>query len=563
MHRLSGFIVAVLIWCSPALSQRVDSLFIQDLDTLKHWVETLHPDAFARSSEELWKEAYLNAATSHHSTEVERLVVISEFLKTLKDSHTSISLGTWGRNVYGKYGTPEIKFLIKGGKLYSSTGIRFVELCGVRDTTLIKNARSLAMLEGDNYHAESYLAGALISPLAMTIGNAEPGIIRGKTLKDGEELEITIRTMIGKRKDQPEPVKWVFPENGSSTAYLEISSFNRGKPRKYYRNVSKGFKKLKKSGVENLVVDLRGNLGGSINRMNHVLRHLNDTSYFVTHALVQKQSAERKAKYKRGFYAEIEVGETDTLYTKPSLSVKQPFDGNCALLVDGRSASASVTFAAKFQELDLGPIFGTAPMGSKYGTSANPQYMVLPNSGIEICIATAQIAMDSTFKWSSFPITPTRWVELSEEDLTVDPTDRAVEDWLDNPSVSIDNSFTQRESKLLFMDLETVLGSSLIWKGEVRAKVFGLIEKTDQKLEEYDKNIKTVQSSNLSEEQIMYEVVSLQGAKKSALKLRNASIKLALPQELRIVFEELTSETRPAVLHFGIHNRADCNVCKK
>ena len=154
-------------------------------------------------------------------------------------------------------------------------------------------------------------------------------------------------------------------------------------------------------------------------------------------------------------------------------------------------------------------------------------------------------------------------MELSEEDLTVDPTDRAVEDWLKNPTVSTDNSFTQRESKRLFMDLETVLGSSLIWKGEIRAKVFGLIEKTDQKLEEYDKNIKTVQSSNLSEEQIMYEVVSLQGAKKSALKLRNASIKLALPQELRIVFEELTSETRPAVLHFGIHNRADCNVCKK
>lgn len=563
MHRLSVFIIAVLIWSFPARSQRVDSLFIQDLDTLKHWVETLHPDAFSRSSKKLWEEAYLKAATSNHSTEVDRLVVISEFLKTLKDSHTSVSLGTWGHSVYEKYGTPEIRFVIKGGQLYSSKGIRFVELCGIEASTLIKNARSLAMLEGDNYHAENYLAGALISPLAMTMGDAEPGIIRGKTLKDGEEVEITMRTKLGKRKDQPEPVNWIFPENGNSTAYLEISSFNRGKSRKYYRTVTRGFKKLRKSGVENLIVDLRGNLGGSINRMKYVLKNLSDTAFFATYALVQRQSAERKAKYKRGFYANIEVGETDTLFTQPSLPVKQPYGGNCALLVDGRSASASVTFSAKFQELDLGPIFGTAPMGSKYGTSANPQYIVLPNSGIEICIATAYIAMDSTFKWSSFPITPTRWVELSEEDLTVDPTDRAVEDWLENPTVSSDNSFTQRESKLLFMDLETVLGSSLIWKGEVRAKVFGLIGKTDQKLEEYDKKIKTIQSSNLSEEQIMYKVVSLQGAKQSALKLRNASIKLALPQELRIVFEELTSETRPAVFHFGIHNRADCNVCKK
>ena len=97
---------------------------------------------------------------------------------------------------------------------------------------------------------------------------------------------------------------------------------------------------------------------------------------------------------------------------------------------------------------------------------------------------------------------------------------------------------------MLFSDLEIVLGSTEAWSGELRAEVFGFIEKTDKKLAEYDKQIKTIQSSELSEDEIMYKVVSLQEAKKSALKLGNASIKLALPQELRIVFEELTSATR-------------------
>ena len=200
MHRLIGFIIAILFWSYPAISQRNDSLFIQDLDTLKHWVETIHPDAFSRSSKELWEEAYLKATTCNHSTEVDRLVVISEFLKTLKDSHTSVSLGTWGRRIYEIYGTPDIRFVIKSGKLYSSTGIRFVELCGVKDSTLIKNARSLSMLEGDNYHAENYLAGDLIFPLAITMGFAEPGTITGKSLNHGKEVDITMHTQLGKRR---------------------------------------------------------------------------------------------------------------------------------------------------------------------------------------------------------------------------------------------------------------------------------------------------------------------------------------------------------------------------
>ena len=563
MHRLSAFILAVIICSTSALSQRVDSLFIQDLDTLKHWVEALHPDAFARSSKELWNEAYEVAINSECTSELDQLVVIGEFLKTLKDSHTSLSLGTWGRKVSNIYGKPEISFIIKGGKLYSKEGIQFVEVNGIIDTTLMKTARSLTMLEGDNYHAENLLSGEIVAHLALAIGNCEPGAFKGITLVDGNEKEITLRTQFSKKKNKSQPVKWVYPNNEETTAFLQINSFNSGRSRKFYRNISKGFRKLRKSEAEHLVVDLRGNLGGSINRMNHVLRYFVDTTYFVTYALVQRQNTERKAQYKRGFYAEIEMGDTDTLFTQPTYPVKHPFEGECALLVNGKSASASVTFAAKFKELNLGPIFGTAPMGSKYGTSANPLYRTLRNSGIEICIATAQLATDSTFKWSSFPITPTRWVELSVDDLTIDPTDRAIEDWLKFPEVSTINDFTQRESKMLFSDLEIVLGSTEAWSGESRAEVFGLIEKTDKKLAEYDKQIKTIQSSELSEDEIMYKVVSLQGAKKSALKLRNASIKLALPQELRIVFEELTSESRPAVLHFGIHNRADCNVCKK
>ena len=201
MHRLSAFILAVIICSTSALSQCVDSLFIQDLDTLKHWVEALHPDAFARSTKELWNEAYEVAINSECTSELDQLVVISEFLKTLKDSHTSLSLGTWGRKVSNTYGEPEISFIIKGGKLFSKEGIQFVEVNGIRDTTLIKTARSLTMLEGDNYHAENLISGEIVAHLALTMWNCEPeGVFKGITLVDGNEQEITLRTQFSKRK---------------------------------------------------------------------------------------------------------------------------------------------------------------------------------------------------------------------------------------------------------------------------------------------------------------------------------------------------------------------------
>jgi hypothetical protein len=49
---------------------------------------------------------------------------------------------------------------------------------------------------------------------------------------------------------------------------------------------------------------------------------------------------------------------------------------------------------------------------------------------------------------------------------------------------------------------------------------------------------------------------------KQCLTRRNTSIQIVLPLKMRTVFQELTSPNRPAVLHFGLHNRADCNICK-
>lgn len=549
MHKLGASILALLIWGST-LSQDVDAPLLSDIDTLDAWINKLHVDPYARSSEKLWDAALAKAQATPCSNELDQMLILAELLKTLKDSHTSVALGDWGRRLYAKYGRPEVKFIVKGGNLYTHLGVRVTELCGVRDTVLIDYARKLAMLEGDNYHAENMLSGALIAPIAMMMGGCSEGTLFAKTLVDGVEQELIMFTDLGGTRRKGAPVEWVWPKEGEeNVAYLKINSFSKGRNRAYYRDISKGFKALSKLHVEALVIDLRSNMGGSVNRMTHVLKHLIDSTFYVSHALVQHDSIS---------------GANDTILTKGRIPfTKWNYDGKMGLLIDGRSASASVTFATNFRKHELGPVFGSAPMGSALGTTANPVYKRLPHTGIEVCVATAQLAMDSSFKWSSYPFTPTRWLEYSEQDFSIDPCDRAIVDFLEYPEVSNENDLTQRASKQLFSDIETVLGGEPMWTGAVRARVFQLIEETDIKLFEFEKEIKALQMSDISEEELMYKVVSLQGQKKSTIKLRNVNISLSLPKKFRDTFQELTSETRPAVLHFGIHNRADCNVCKK
>ena len=43
---------------------------------------------------------------------------------------------------------------------------------------------------------------------------------------------------------------------------------------------------------------------------------------------------------------------------------------------------------------------------------------------------------------------------------------------------------------------------------------------------------------------------------------RSKDIRAALDSSVRVDFDALALPERPRVLHFGVHNRMDCNVCK-
>ena len=153
------------------------------------------------------------------------------------------------------------------------------------------------------------------------------------------------------------------------------------------------------------------------------------------------------------------------------------------------------------------------------------------------------------------PVAPTRWVQCNVEDLISgnDPIKGAISDWISNPDVGDESLLIDRESKVIWKELETVYSRARNWGGKTRKQVWAILLEGDQCISELKRQRKNA---------TLEELQRITNKIKQCLTRRNTSIQIVLPLKMRTVFQELTSPNRPAVLHFGLHNRADCNVCK-
>lgn len=231
-------------------------------------------------------------------------------------------------------------------------------------------------------------------------------------------------------------------------ATLKITSFSNGSWRRYHQRLNDGFDQLQEWGCP-LVLDLRGNPGGQSPRMEALWRHVAATPRHLPYALVAKQSditAKANGKHYRRLkkrwvdknldrstdakyihtMATLPLGETDTLWFPRQRLKKDRFTGPLALLMDGESASASVSFAGAIQSTSRGPLVGESCMGPTNGTMGNPYLRVLPLSGIAVSISTAVYMAEPCENWrESRPVqadllVPSMWRRGSSLNKTIE-----------------------------------------------------------------------------------------------------------------------------------------------
>lgn len=82
-------------------------------------------------------------------------------------------------------------------------------------------------------------------------------------------------------------------------------------------------------------------------------------------------------------------------------------------------------------------------------------------------------------------------------------------------------------------------------------------------LNEIEGSLKTAQrDTTIAEADLNSMLSDFNQEKKDLRLLRDLELKGLLTPEQVKIYDDVIAPSKPQVLHFGIHNRADCNVCK-
>jgi hypothetical protein len=72
----------------------------------------------------------------------------------------------------------------------------------------------------------------------------------------------------------------------------------------------------------------------------------------------------------------------------------------------------------------------------------------------------------------------------------------------------------------------------------------------------------SLESADIGEEALLAALADVRRELAACRQQRKRVIRAALPEHLRTPYDDMAQPERPAVLHFGLHNRMECVVCK-
>ena len=155
--------------------------------------------------------------------------------------------------------------------------------------------------------------------------------------------------------------------------------------------LDKDFRKLRERGVQDLVLDLRGNGGGHSGMGDYILSYLTDKKFNQYSTVKIKLSPDYLKQYPQYKNICAQLGTTvsrkqrEKDYPKPSWF----FNGKTWLLVDNGTFSSAADFTATFRDYKLDKIIGyeTGGLGISFG---NIHFSKLTKSGIPYSVSYCQ-----------------------------------------------------------------------------------------------------------------------------------------------------------------------------
>lgn len=190
------------------------------------------------------------------------------------------------------------------------------------------------------------------------------------------------------------------------TAFMELNTFTKGSGlRGFFR---RSFKEIKAQAIPNLVVDIRGNGGGSVILSNLLTKYIADKPFTIADSLYALHRSGKYARYRNNrlvdwlFLTFLTRKKKDeryhfALYEHKKFTPKSRyhFDGTTYIITGGNTFSAASLFAHSLREQDDVVIVGEETGGGAYGNTAwlIPD-VTLPNTGVKFRLPLFRLVTD-------------------------------------------------------------------------------------------------------------------------------------------------------------------------
>ena len=208
------------------------------------------------------------------------------------------------------------------------------------------------------------------------------------TLKEREQALLNLEPTLADNTSS-----WQYRTLANNTVYLKLGSFATYNMEFDWRAFyAQAFTDIAQTQAQHLIIDIRGNGGGSDETMLQLGEYLSGSLNKQLPFITKRSNIEISDNIKP--YLKTWDNELFT-QAQPSIptleKVQTPYDGKVWLLVDGANSSATFMMAKQYQDAGIATIIGSPTGGNVNGINGGGMFfMVLPNTQIEIDIPIYQ-----------------------------------------------------------------------------------------------------------------------------------------------------------------------------
>ena len=221
----------------------------------------------------------------------------------------------------------------------------------------------------------------------------------------------TLQAMREKSGQALRPFRYL--RQGERIGLLEIKTF-QAKDGEYEGFLKKTFRQIRVEGIEHLIIDVRGNLGGSSGQAGELLSYLAANPMDMTPVAEVRVSAQAKSRFKKripGALRWLPVQNLSsrgrTVWNAPEGSVvafkeepiepkpqKERYCGKVYLLVDEGTFSTAALLADAMKHNGVGLLIGRETGGLAGSTLGEPLFFETPHCGIGFSVSAMRFQQD-------------------------------------------------------------------------------------------------------------------------------------------------------------------------